>query len=182
MNAEKSALRSIALAKRAAMSVKSRESASAEICRRIAECPEFMSARTVMLYRAAGAEADLSGLYGYPGKRIVFPVSRGNGIMDAFEPGAWRRGLYGIWEPDPELSRIVPPEDIELIVCPCAAFDSAGGRLGMGGGYYDRYLDDAENAVVICAAFDVQRAESVPVEEHDRMMDMVVTEGKLLRF
>ena len=52
---------------------------------------------------------------------------------------AWREGSYGIMEPVMEKSQMVQPEDIDLILCPCTAFDEDCNRMGMGGGYYDRY-------------------------------------------
>ena len=101
--------------------------------------------------------------------------------MRALEPGGWIRGRFGIPEPDPETSREVPPEEIDLAVCPGAAFDAAGTRLGMGGGYYDRFLPECGNAAVILAAFEAQRAECLPREETDIPMDWIVTEEAVYR-
>ncbi|MHB8809208.1 MAG: 5-formyltetrahydrofolate cyclo-ligase, partial [Desulfobulbaceae bacterium] len=55
-----------------------------------------------------------------------------------------------------------------------------GGRLGYGGGYYDRFLAlEAPQALRIALAFGLQVVEQVPVEPHDQLMDFVVTEANL---
>lgn len=55
--------------------------------------------------------------------------------MDAWEaagPGAWRRGRFGIQEPDPRLARAAVPGEIEVVLVPCVGFDRACRRLGRG--------------------------------------------------
>ena len=91
---------------------------------------------------------------------------------------------------DPELDQLpyVPADELDLLVCPCVAFDGKGNRLGYGAGNYDRYLtqfryrgigldggiDDAtaglsafEACCIVGVAFEEQRVGSIPVEEHD---------------
>ena len=96
-------------------------------------------------------------------------------------PGAWRAGAFGIHEPDPEQSETVPPEEIDLVLAPCAGFDEAGRRVGMGAGYYDRYLPRCRNAAVFAAAFEAQKLEKVFTEQSDRAMDGAVTEEEVYR-
>lgn len=90
---------------------------------------------------------------------------------DAFRPGP-----FGIPEPDPARSEEVRPEELDFVICPCTAFDGWNRRLGMGGGYYDRFLPKCTHATVIEAAFDCQRADELPEEPFDIRMDAVVTE------
>ncbi len=115
------------------------------------------------------------------GKRLVYPLCVSRTEMIAVEPGdcedAWKdSGSFGIREPDPEKGRICGPSEIDLVICPCSSFDEEGHRLGMGGGYYDRYLPDCVNAARIAVAYEVQKADSVPADEHDCIVDAVVTE------
>ena len=77
----------------------------------------------------------------------------------AYVPGAWKTGAFGILEPDPARSELVPPEEIDLVLCPCAGFDGDGNRVGMGAGYYDRYLPRCSNAAIYAVAFEAQRLE-----------------------
>ena len=80
-------------------------------------------------------------------------------------------------EPVPESSEPVAPEDIDLVVCPCTAFDEAGGRMGMGGGFYDRFLPQCVHAAVFAAAFEIQKVKMLPTEAWDVPMDVVFTEA-----
>ena len=92
------------------------------------------------------------------------------------DEGAWAKGAYGILEPVWERALEITPQDIDLVICPCTVFDAACGRMGMGAGYYDRYLPKCSRAVIAAAAFEVQKAEYVPMEPWDRAMGMVFTE------
>ena len=80
-------------------------------------------------------------------------------------------------EPEPEKSTAVPPMEIDLVLCPCTAFDERGSRLGMGRGYYDRYLKYCEASFIAAAAFDGQRADAIPEEEWDVPVRVVFTES-----
>jgi 5-formyltetrahydrofolate cyclo-ligase len=88
-------------------------------------------------------------------------------------------GYCGIPEPVPEViqGQTVDPATIDIVVVPGSVFDRHGGRLGYGGGYYDRFLaNDSPRAARIGLAFDLQVVETVPVEPHDQRMDYIVTE------
>ena len=78
---------------------------------------------------------------------------------------------------------IVTPE---VLLVPLIAFDLKGNRLGYGGGYYDRTIEQlrAKNIelVVIGIGYDNQKLASVPTDSYDQSMDIVVTEKKTYRF
>ena len=86
---------------------------------------------------------------------------------------AWELDRYGIRVPIPERSEFVRPEQIDLVICPCSAFDAEGHRLGMGAGYYDRFLPRCKNAVVALAAFSEQRMEHVYSDAFDVPVEVV---------
>lgn len=65
--------------------------------------------------------------------------------------------------------------DIDLIIVPGVAFTKDGKRLGYGGGYYDKYLG-GKNIKTIGICFEDQIVEDIPIEEHDRLVDYVLTE------
>ena len=93
-------------------------------------------------------------------------------------PDGWKKGMLGITEPDPDTALPVAPDELDLVICPCSAFDESGRRMGMGGGYYDRYLPLCSRAVITAAAFEAQKADFVPTEEWDIEMERVFTEAK----
>ena len=103
-------------------------------------------------------------------------------ILCPRDADAWIEGPYGIEEPDPARSERVDPREIDLVLCPCTAFDEQGNRLGMGGGYYDRFLPGCENAFLAAVAFEYQRTARIPAEPWDRPMDAAVTENGTLYF
>ena len=68
------------------------------------------------------------------------------------------------------------------VSCPGTAFDDRGTRLGMGAGYYDRFLPQCSHAVVAMAAFEVQHFPSLPSSPRDIPLDLAVTEENLYLF
>lgn len=105
---------------------------------------------------------------------------------------------FGIREPRPTTADSLPREDVadtgravDLVVMPGLAFDAQGRRLGRGGGYYDKFLDGCwrrakengwEPPLLVALAFETQLIPDVPVEPHDKMVDILVTSTGLVRF
>ena len=146
MTGEKKALRREMLARRRAFSAQERAALSEAICARALDFSAVKAARTIMLYASTAEEIDLYPLMEQlltEGRRIALPEIVGSGVMeaqvlpamDALTPGA-----FGILTPDPARGDRISPEEIDVIIVPGAAFDADGGRLGLGGGYYDRFL------------------------------------------
>ncbi len=165
--------------------------ARAELSRRLVSnltgLPEFQSAKTVLIYRATRGEVRLEALEAAPeaqGKRLVYPLCVSDTEMIALLPhseDAWVDGYYGIQEPDRDKSDLIPPEEIDLVVCPCTVFDERCNRMGMGAGFYDRYLTKCVNAAVISVAFECQKADEVPTDAWDQPMEAAVTEKRVYR-
>jgi len=153
--------------------------------------PQFARARTVMTYLDIGSEvrtrAYLPELWQL-GKRVVVPYCMAREIrlfqvkkMDELSPGTWQ-----ILEPKPEwlsrMDRRVDASELDLIVVPGVAFDRCGGRLGLGKGYYDRFLLHVRpDALKIAPAFECQLVDKIPVLPHDVRVDMVITENYVYR-
>ncbi|HKJ14737.1 MAG: 5-formyltetrahydrofolate cyclo-ligase [Desulfobulbaceae bacterium] len=90
-------------------------------------------------------------------------------------------GYYNIPEPDPKKSLRLEPGEIDAAVIPGSVFDIHGGRLGYGGGYYDRFLlNDAPQAKRIGLAFELQVVDNVPLEPHDQPLDILITEERIV--
>lgn len=174
--------RAACLVRRQALSGEERQRCSRAICQALTGLEGLQAAGCILSYRATEEETDLSEFHRWAlerGKRLAFPVSRGLGQMEAWEPqrpDSWRRGRYGIWEPIPEQSLFVEPQELDAVILPCVGFDGRGGRLGHGGGYYDRYLPRCPQALRILVAFEAQRLEVVAMEEYDQRADILVTE------
>ena len=93
-------------------------------------------------------------------------------------PDAFVKGKFDILSPDPKRSRIIPPEEIDVVLVPCVGFDGKGNRLGHGGGYYDRYLPRCPQTTKTLVAFEAQKLDAVCVGENDVAMDFIVTESR----
>ena len=73
----------------------------------------------------------------------------------------------------------------EILIVPLVAFDVRGGRLGYGGGFYDRTLERLRAkrpTLAIGFAFDAQEAQDLPLEPTDQPLDMLITESRVLQF
>ncbi|MCL6446070.1 MAG: 5-formyltetrahydrofolate cyclo-ligase [Alicyclobacillus sp.] len=89
----------------------------------------------------------------------------------------WVTGAYGIREPDADAGSEVLAEELCVILVPGVAFTREGGRIGYGGGYYDRFLQyEAPQALRVGVCFGVQVAATLPLEPHDIRMTHLVTE------
>ena len=174
-------LRSEKLQAREALLPEERRKLSAAIVQRLAQLPEYRAAEMVMLYRAVKGEVSLEGL---SGKRFVWPLCIGEGEMIALLPedeSAWQRGYCGIPEPVRRRSREIAPEEIDLVICPCTVFDPACRRMGMGKGFYDRFLPRCSKAHFVAVAYEVQKVELLSANPWDVPMDAVITEKTIYR-
>jgi 5-formyltetrahydrofolate cyclo-ligase len=82
----------------------------------------------------------------------------------------------GLWEPDASRTDRVPEAEIDLVVVPGVAFDRTGHRLGLGGGFYDRWLPSV-SAPRLGLALSLQVVERVPHTGRDQRVDWIVTES-----
>ena len=90
-------------------------------------------------------------------------------------------GAYNIREPKPECSPAINIKDLDVIIVPAVAYDKNCYRLGYGGGFYARFLENLrKDAVTIGIAFDLQIFDEVPKEAHDAQLDYIVTESRIL--
>jgi len=115
---------------------------------------------------------------------VAVPVIAGAGLpldFSLWEPGcALREGPFGAMVP--EVDRFIEPE---ILIVPLVAFDRAGGRLGYGGGFYDRTLERLRSrrpTLAIGFAYAAQEAEGLPLEPTDQPLNMVVTETEVISF
>ena len=151
-----------------------RSAQSIAACRLLEDLAAWRRAKTVALYAPIRDELDPSSLVisaRLLDKRLVYPRVAGQGQPLEFRPGQLSPGTWGIPEPSGEL---VPAREIDLVVVPGLAFDRGGGRLGQGGGFYDRTLA-LTPAVRVGLCFDEQLIDAAPMGEHDAWMHVVVS-------
>ena len=115
------------------------------------------------------------------GKAVAYPLCLEEGHMEAALPeaaDALAPGRYGIPAPIPGRCRLLAPEDVDLALVPCAAFDAFCRRVGMGAGYYDRYLARC-GAFSVALAYEAQRVPQAAAQEHDVLLCAVASESGL---
>ena len=184
--AQKAAQRKAGIAARRALPDAVRAAANAALCQRIAALSCYQNAQVILAYAAFGGEADLSALLAdavRQGKTIAYPICGEGFTLTAAVPDAdgWEVGAYGIRTPILERSRLLMPDALDLVLVPCTAFDANCYRVGMGKGYYDRYLPRCTSAVKLGVAFEVQQVEAAAVDEHDQRLDGYATERGIYR-
>ena len=178
---QKAAQRKAGIAARRALSDNERTHSNAALCARIMALDCFKKAENILLYAAFGGEADLSALAveaARQGKTLAYPVCGEGFSLTAAVPGpdGWEVGTYGIRTPILSRSEILRPDQLDLVLVPCTAFDTACRRVGMGKGYYDRYLGDpAFRGFRVGVCYAHQLVDDLPVEPHDVRMDRVIT-------
>ena len=117
-------------------------------------------------------------------KILAIPLIVGKGEMLAVEVpnfDALEVGDFGILTVRKDLRKIIEPEKINCVIVPGAAFDLNFNRLGLGGGYYDKFLPRTVNAKKIALAYDFQIVDAVPTEPHDFKVDMIITEKRIIK-
>ncbi len=148
----------------------------------------YNEAKTVMLYASFRDEIDTQPVIEdaiMKDKKVVLPrVNAEKKELELYSidaVGGLRPGYMNIPEPQAIASRRVAAEDIEFIVVPGLAFDSEGGRLGYGGGYYDRLLGTIPSKpTLIALSYEEQLVVSVPVTENDQKVDMIITDDRII--
>lgn len=165
--------------KREKISVIQAAELSARICERALALPEYRKAKRVLSYASLLGEVQTQSLnlrVLSDGKELYLPrVLRGRAMeaLRVTDIRSLRPGAMGI--PEPEPGAPVDPMELDLIFVPGIAFDREGGRIGFGGGYYDRYLPGTR-AVRVALAFEMQMIEDTCAEPHDQTMHAILTE------
>jgi 5-formyltetrahydrofolate cyclo-ligase len=179
LDAAKRAARQAALARRRGLdSERAGEALAANVLR---DCPPPIGA-IVSGFWPIGDEIDLRPLLRAlheRGNRLALPVTPRRG-----EPLTFRE-----WQPGDVLvperfGTVRPTGDIlipDMLLIPLLAFDSKGGRLGYGGGFYDRTLATLPNRFRLGCAFAAQQVDAVPDGPYDIRLDAVATESGIIR-
>ena len=184
---DKKLLRREFLTRRAAISIEERDSVSRELIKKFLATEIYRDAKILMAYASMPDELQLNELFAacFADKKIIsIPLIVSKGEMRAVEVPSFDSlevGAFNIPTVKKNLRRFIEPAQIDCIIVPGAAFDVEGNRLGLGGGYYDRFLPQAVNAKKIALAYDFQLTNSLPIEPHDAKIDAVLTPKRFAR-
>ena len=169
-------------ARRQALSAAARDDAALKVARHVEGVPGWQAAVKVAVYLAADGEVDptiVASSLRANDKTPYLPVIQDD---QSLRFAAWDAGSrlsdnrYGIPEPDGEN---LPAETMDIILLPLVAWDTAGNRLGMGGGFYDRTLAADEKVLTVGLGFELQKVGRLPAEPWDVRLDFIATECAL---
>ena len=183
----KDAIRAAMRAQFSASDGDDRAARSTSICQRLISSRVFEDAMTVMLYMPMRSEVDVIGvaLEAFRrGKTVCLPrVEPGRDTMSvvatrSFDNDEMHPDAAGVRSP--RGGARVPEAAIDLVVVPGVAFDLNGGRLGRGGGFYDRFLSSLPTTTAtIGICFDWQIVDVVPADSRDTPVHAVVTDRRV---
>lgn len=176
---------------RSALGEDGRARRDAAIAGRVTRLPEYLAADTVLTYLSVGDEVDTRALvrdawargksvalpWCVPGTRRMrwFRVSSLDGLV---------RSPFGVEEPVPDPALEADPKALRraLAIVPGLSFDERGYRMGYGGGFYDVFLADfAGVSVGLCREPQMSAVGALALDGHDVPVDVVVTEGRVIR-
>jgi 5-formyltetrahydrofolate cyclo-ligase len=184
LKARKRAVRRAAIERRDLLSASERSAKSEQITELVLALPEVRGAATVMVFWSFGSEVQTAALIERlheAGKRVVLPrVQEGDIAPVAYEPGdPVAATSFGAMEP--AAVELVPAEEVDVVIVPGVAFDRRGGRVGYGGGFYDRFFSTAPAVPAVAVAFGAQLVDEVPRGRSDSRVDAIVTEDEVIR-
>lgn len=181
---EKNRLRRRLLRRREQLTLREAGEGSAALCAQLEGPPElakgFAEAGRIAAYIALGKEVDIFSFVENrlkEGVEVFLPRVLSHGRLEfaaltSFE--SLEIGPFGIAEPQ---GPAIDPTLIEFFLVPGIGFDRRGNRLGFGKGYYDRSLPEEGTTRTIGVGYHWQLVETIlPVESHDRPMDLLVTD------
>lgn len=189
----KKELRKEVLARRDALHEKERQEKSARISKQVTEQDVFQKADKILLFSSFKSEVDTTYIFREArrlNKDIYYPKVLGK-EMEFYlvdETTQFETSNFGINEPKIDKAKKFVPsmEDRIFVLMPGVVFDENGNRIGYGGGYYDKYLQQLERKLPkerICktaVAFECQMVETsvIKSEEHDMKPDYIITEDR----
>ncbi|MBU3182081.1 5-formyltetrahydrofolate cyclo-ligase [Clostridium psychrophilum] len=185
----KDTLRKNMLCQRKNMKLLDANNSSTQIIDTIMKLPKFINCKNIMLYISFNKEVDTYPLAKWclahgktviapycikPTKQII-PYKINNLTSDLI------KSTFGVMEPNHNLLDKVNIEDIDLIIVPGVVFDNDCNRIGLGAGYYDRFLlKILKSTLTIGIAYDYQIIDKVPTDKFDIPLDFIITERRTI--
>jgi len=190
-NNNKEILRKKWMKKRKKVAKKEGDIKSKIISKKILSLKEIKELKNIMIYVSYRSEVSTNKLIISllnNNKRIFAPYcikdEKRMEVVEIENPDQdLEKGAYGIKEPAKRIrNNKIDPKNLDIVVVPAVAFSKSGYRVGYGGGYYDRFLERLANkTITIGINYEEMLFDTVPKEDHDLAVDMVVTDKRLLR-
>ena len=178
----KAELRKKILQEMKALSQEQKQAMDRVLTERFLQHPFYQEAKVIATYLSFPHEFQTQELIERvlkDGKKVLIPKTYPKGRMDfvVYDPQQLAKTSFGLLEPQGDLE-VVDPSQIDLIHVPGLAFTTEGYRIGYGGGYYDRYLENfAGQTMSTIYPCQIQDFNS---EDHDiAVQEVLIYEGNL---
>ncbi len=183
MSTHRAELRAELRSRRRALTAEQQKAAGIGVCNILIESGVLGNCRHIALYLANDGEIDPLQLQRYlwrENKNCYLPalVDDHKMVFVEYRPDTQLVvNCFGIREPARHGAAVLASEQLDLILLPLTGFDLSGGRLGMGGGFYDRALaNNGEQPILIGLAHECQKVDEIPTEYWDVPLAGVATD------
>lgn len=186
---KKKAQRRFLLSQRRALTAEQKRVYSAQIVQKIIASAEYKRAKVCFLFASMPDEVQTKELIVdalKAGKRVCLPYitsveAKTMEASEIFSLDELVAGTYGILSVPKDKLRIVNPRAIDFVLVPAVGFDKAGYRLGMGGGYYDRYLARMDKAHLMAGIYACQLVDEIIKDDYDAKINTIITETEIIK-
>lgn len=183
MSTHRAELRAELRSRRRALTAEQQKAAGIGLCNVLIESGVLGNSRHIALYLANDGEIDPLQLQRYlwrENKNCYLPVLVDDHkmVFVGYRPDTQLVvNHFGISEPSRHGAAVLAPEQLDLMLLPLTGFDLSGGRLGMGGGFYDRALaNSGEQPILIGLAHECQKVDKILTERWDVPLAGVATD------
>ena len=150
---------------------------SSNLCRQFLETEQYRNAKTIYGYLPYNQEVRTWALLEQAlkdGKKVAVPKVYGDEMRFIYmdDLRAVSDGYAGI--PEPVADTPIADDPTALVLMPGLAFDKEGHRIGYGGGFYDRFLENEPNHPTVALCYHFQLLDHLDTEEHDIPVDRVL--------
>jgi 5-formyltetrahydrofolate cyclo-ligase len=179
---DKKALREYAKSLRESITYEQKKLYDETIFNKVIKSEEYKYSQIIFVFVSFGSEVDTHKIIikALEDKKIVCVpkvINKKEGMKSVAITSIQEleRSKYGILEPR-DLNNEVNPSSIDLVLVPGLLFDTTGGRIGYGAGYYDKFLKLlTKESNIIGIGYKAQCIDKVPMEEHDVFLDYIIT-------
>ncbi|WP_099074832.1 5-formyltetrahydrofolate cyclo-ligase [Proteus alimentorum] len=178
--------------KRRLLTLDEQQQAAEQLCEQVLSHPKIKQAQTIALFLSFDGEIDTSPLITQLwvlNKQVCLPVlhpfHRHHLLFLRYDPTTQLvKNRFNIFEPPLNVNNIIPISDIDIIFTPLVAFDEFGQRLGMGGGFYDRTLENwqQQSFYPMGLAHTCQQVKPLPSADWDIPLPEIITPNKIWSF
>lgn len=155
--------------------------ATEKIFKTLEESDIFKNSQKIFIYIGFGSEIQTEYLIKkYIDSKEIFVPKIVNGVMKLVKIKNWAGlsvGHFNVLEP---IQNDFYTEGIDLVITPSIVFDKNGYRLGYGKGYYDKYFSENKYKTSLGLSFEKLLQEEIPKEKHDKNVDLIITEERII--